>query len=244
MGEQKRQWDGASEVGESDPPTETYVEQPSSESDSTPDAPSSDPEPTAREEDYLRPHLPRDVFGSQIGRAPGAPPRAADDDQDMSPPTDPDPDPPTAVPDSGASSEIESAIAQLQEASGPLDRSTDDFESMDGPASSRSTPARAETPLTVDHRVAPPSSHWPDDIQEAELIDARPPEHRERTRHSSDHRDLALPSFDSQAPDRSRDARALPTPPLADPEEWTEWIPSSDFDAAATDDGGTRIEAA
>ncbi len=103
MGEQEREWKGVPDPGE-DPPTET-------EADALP-----------AEEDYLRPHLPEDVFGSQ-----GGPSSDATSEEQPSSPFD-DSDPPTVglartrdlpLPDEATRREIESAIVQLQR-SGPF----------------------------------------------------------------------------------------------------------------------------
>ena len=125
MGEQERDWDGPSDEHE-DPPTES----PPQKDDS-------------KEEDYLRPHLPRDVFGSQIGpaiqpaaaSASGAAIESADgliDNEALE--TIPPPEPgrmpfvPRQLrtrdlprPDAVTKREIESAIVQLRQASmGPV----------------------------------------------------------------------------------------------------------------------------
>ena len=111
MGEHKRETDGGS-GGQDDPPTETSLKKPA-------------------QEDYLRPHLPRDVFGSHVGPPAVPVPELADDDDDdddepsSAPPTDPDPDPsatqPTEFrtqdlpkPDEATKLAIQQAIAQLQ----------------------------------------------------------------------------------------------------------------------------------
>ena len=64
MGEHERDWDGAPE-GEEDPPSEPNEKK---SSGATSDQPA---------EDYLRPHLPSDMFGSQIGPAAAEIPEAA-----------------------------------------------------------------------------------------------------------------------------------------------------------------------
>lgn len=107
-GEHERDVDGSPDVAD-DPPTERAL-----------------PEPEPDGDDYLRPHLPRDVFGSQIGRRPKT--AGADEvpgAQDTEPPTFPGPgssrtrtaDLPPA--DSKVQQEIEQAIGQLQ--SSPTD---------------------------------------------------------------------------------------------------------------------------
>ncbi len=109
MGEHERDWEGAPEEQE-DPQAEGGLE------------------PQVSDSDYFRPHLPKDVFGSQVpAAADGADePATVTADEPPTHPTDPDPTPPASLPpnafrtldlpkpDFQTRREIESAIVQLQ----------------------------------------------------------------------------------------------------------------------------------
>ena len=117
MGEHERDWEGSPE-SKDDPPTER--------------GPTESAAAEEKDEDYLRPHLPRDVFGSQIGpvleveavQTEAEPELALDDAEEepaSQPPTDPDPTPSSVFqtrdlpqPDARTRQQIESAIVGLQ----------------------------------------------------------------------------------------------------------------------------------